>query len=226
MMRNCRPRKNRYCASSASSLRRGKRIPQKHTKRWPAVTWRKLSGSTQRFFVFEALPVARGSITIPERGAVWSRGLAGLQSSWTPRRAWSASTTGARRHLFAWARSPMASSRARRRSCMDASSTCGPSTGVRSPVRMSRASWRVSRRSVLTRSPACFGIREGATVIGCVEAPALGLDLPLDVRGTAFQQQVWQALRTIPAGLTASYTDIAQHIGALNAVRTERRHHD
>ena len=38
-----------------------------------------------------------------------------------------------------------------------------------------------------------------AKVIGFVEAPALGLDLPLDVRGTAFQQRVWQALRTIPA---------------------------
>ena len=38
-------------------------------------------------------------------------------------------------------------------------------------------------------------------------------------RGTAFQQRVWQALRKIPAGSTASYTDIARHIGAPNAVR-------
>jgi AraC family transcriptional regulator, regulatory protein of adaptative response / methylated-DNA-[protein]-cysteine methyltransferase len=58
-----------------------------------------------------------------------------------------------------------------------------------------------------------------ATVVGFVEAPALGLDLPLDVRGTAFQQRVWQALREIPAGSTASYTDIARRIGAPNAVR-------
>ena len=56
-------------------------------------------------------------------------------------------------------------------------------------------------------------------VVGFVEAPALGLDLPLDIRGTAFQQRVWQALRKIPAGLTASYTDIARHIGAPHAVR-------
>jgi AraC family transcriptional regulator of adaptative response/methylated-DNA-[protein]-cysteine methyltransferase len=56
-------------------------------------------------------------------------------------------------------------------------------------------------------------------VVGCVEAPALGLDLPLDIRGTAFQQRVWQALRKIPAGSTASYTDIARHIGAPHAVR-------
>lgn len=56
-------------------------------------------------------------------------------------------------------------------------------------------------------------------VVGFVEAPALGLDLPLDIRGTAFQQRVWQALRKIPAGSTASYTDIARQIGAPHAVR-------
>jgi AraC family transcriptional regulator of adaptative response/methylated-DNA-[protein]-cysteine methyltransferase len=58
-----------------------------------------------------------------------------------------------------------------------------------------------------------------ARVIGFVEAPGLGLDLPLDVRGTAFQQRVWQALRTIPPGETATYSDIAQRIGAPNATR-------
>ena len=56
-------------------------------------------------------------------------------------------------------------------------------------------------------------------VVGFVEAPALGLDLPLDVRGTAFQQRVWQALRKIPAGSTASYTDIAKSIGSPNSAR-------
>ncbi len=58
-----------------------------------------------------------------------------------------------------------------------------------------------------------------ATVIGFVEAPGLGLDLPLDVRGTVFQQRVWQALRSIPAGETASYTEIARRIGLPKAVR-------
>ncbi|MDD5462342.1 MAG: methylated-DNA--[protein]-cysteine S-methyltransferase [Methylococcales bacterium] len=58
-----------------------------------------------------------------------------------------------------------------------------------------------------------------AQVIGFIEAPALGLDLPLDICGTAFQQRVWQALREIPAGQIASYTRIAQHIGAPDAVR-------
>jgi AraC family transcriptional regulator, regulatory protein of adaptative response / methylated-DNA-[protein]-cysteine methyltransferase len=58
-----------------------------------------------------------------------------------------------------------------------------------------------------------------AKVVGFVEAPALGLDLPLDLRGTAFQQRVWQALRAIPAGKTVSYADIARRIGAPKSVR-------
>jgi AraC family transcriptional regulator of adaptative response/methylated-DNA-[protein]-cysteine methyltransferase len=62
-----------------------------------------------------------------------------------------------------------------------------------------------------------------ARVVGFVERPALGLDLPLDVRGTAFQLRVWQALREIPAGATASYRDIAERVGAPNAVRAVAR---
>lgn len=58
-----------------------------------------------------------------------------------------------------------------------------------------------------------------AKIVGFVEAPRLGLDLPLDVRGTAFQQRVWQALREIPVGETASYTDVAKRIGSPKAVR-------
>ncbi len=58
-----------------------------------------------------------------------------------------------------------------------------------------------------------------AKVVGFVEAPGLGLDLPLDLRGTAFQERVWQALRDIPAGDTVSYSDLAKRIGAPNAVR-------
>jgi AraC family transcriptional regulator of adaptative response/methylated-DNA-[protein]-cysteine methyltransferase len=58
-----------------------------------------------------------------------------------------------------------------------------------------------------------------AKVLSFVEAPALGLDLPLDVRGTAFQQRVWQALRAIPAGATASYAEIAERIGSPKSVR-------
>ena len=58
-----------------------------------------------------------------------------------------------------------------------------------------------------------------ARVVGFVEAPALGLDLPLDIRGTAFQQRVWQALQAIPPGVTVSYAEIAQRIGAPAATR-------
>jgi AraC family transcriptional regulator of adaptative response/methylated-DNA-[protein]-cysteine methyltransferase len=58
-----------------------------------------------------------------------------------------------------------------------------------------------------------------ARVVGFIEAPNIGLDLPLDVRGTAFQQRVWQALRGIPPGRTASYADVARGIGAPKAVR-------
>ena len=58
-----------------------------------------------------------------------------------------------------------------------------------------------------------------AQVVGFVEAPHIGLALPLDVRGTAFQQRVWQALQEIPAGETATYTGIAARIGAPTSVR-------
>lgn len=62
-----------------------------------------------------------------------------------------------------------------------------------------------------------------ARVVGFVEAPALGLDLPLDVRGTAFQRRVWQALRSIPAGETVSYRRLAERIGAPKAARAVAR---
>ena len=58
-----------------------------------------------------------------------------------------------------------------------------------------------------------------AKVVGLIEAPAVGLDLPLDVRGTAFQQRVWRALQKIPAGHTVSYAELAKTIGAPKAVR-------
>jgi AraC family transcriptional regulator of adaptative response/methylated-DNA-[protein]-cysteine methyltransferase len=58
-----------------------------------------------------------------------------------------------------------------------------------------------------------------AKVVGLVEQPGRGLDLPLDVRGTAFQQRVWRALQAIPPGETATYAEIAERIGQPNAVR-------
>ncbi len=58
-----------------------------------------------------------------------------------------------------------------------------------------------------------------ARVVGFVETPSLGLNLPLDVQGTAFQQRVWRALQAIPAGTTATYSAIAARIGSPKAVR-------
>ena len=58
-----------------------------------------------------------------------------------------------------------------------------------------------------------------AQVIGFVDTPTRGLALPLDVRGTAFQQQVWQALRRIPVGSTVSYSDLADQLGMPQASR-------
>jgi AraC family transcriptional regulator of adaptative response/methylated-DNA-[protein]-cysteine methyltransferase len=58
-----------------------------------------------------------------------------------------------------------------------------------------------------------------AKVIGLIERPGAGLDLPLDIRGTAFQRRVWKALQQIPVGTTASYADIAKVIGMPKATR-------
>jgi AraC family transcriptional regulator, regulatory protein of adaptative response / methylated-DNA-[protein]-cysteine methyltransferase len=58
-----------------------------------------------------------------------------------------------------------------------------------------------------------------AKVVGLIEHPQIGLDLPLDIRGTAFQRRVWQVLQQIPPGSTATYADIAKKIGMPKAVR-------
>jgi AraC family transcriptional regulator of adaptative response/methylated-DNA-[protein]-cysteine methyltransferase len=58
-----------------------------------------------------------------------------------------------------------------------------------------------------------------AQVVGFIEDPTLGLNLPLDVRGTAFQERVWNALREIPPGIVVSYAQVAERIGSPKAVR-------
>ena len=58
-----------------------------------------------------------------------------------------------------------------------------------------------------------------AKVAGLIEKPGAGLDLPLDIRGTAFQQRVWKALQQIPVGSTASYREVAKRIGMPTAFR-------
>ena len=56
-------------------------------------------------------------------------------------------------------------------------------------------------------------------VTAFIETPRQGLNLPLDIQGTAFQQRVWSALQVIPAGETRSYADVARQIGQPRAVR-------
>lgn len=58
-----------------------------------------------------------------------------------------------------------------------------------------------------------------ANVVGFVEKPGQVFDLPLDIRGTAFQRRVWQVLRQIPSGETTTYSDVAARIGSPAAVR-------
>jgi AraC family transcriptional regulator of adaptative response/methylated-DNA-[protein]-cysteine methyltransferase len=58
-----------------------------------------------------------------------------------------------------------------------------------------------------------------SSVVAFIEEPGRGLALPLDVRGTAFQHQVWRALRDVPAGSTLTYSDVARRIGAPQAAR-------
>ena len=58
-----------------------------------------------------------------------------------------------------------------------------------------------------------------AAVVGLAQAPGRPAELPLDIRGTAFQERVWAALQAIPAGTTATYKDVAQAIGEPKAVR-------
>ncbi|MEO5923707.1 MAG: bifunctional DNA-binding transcriptional regulator/O6-methylguanine-DNA methyltransferase Ada [Bryobacteraceae bacterium] len=71
------------------------------------------------------------------------------------------------------------------------------------------------------RFPKANVLRSGeiADAVRLIETPQAGLDLPLDIRGTAFQLRVWQALREIPAGRTLSYTEVAEKIGSPKSVR-------
>ena len=114
--------------------------------------------------------------------------------------------------------SPSANARSARSWWPRASAASARSCSATIPTR-----WRATCRTA-SRGPTLIGgdaefEQLVAQVVGFVEAPRLGLDLPLDVRGTAFQQRVWQALREIPAGATASYSEIAERIGAPKAVR-------
>jgi AraC family transcriptional regulator of adaptative response/methylated-DNA-[protein]-cysteine methyltransferase len=91
-----------------------------------------------------------------------------------------------------------------------------------------------SRRALIDALKARFGggeysegdpesVRWLRRVTESIVSPRRGLDLPLDLRGTAFQQRVWQELRRIPAGTTASYGEVARRIGRPRAARAVAR---
>lgn len=73
-------------------------------------------------------------------------------------------------------------------------------------------------RAILTSGNQAFE-QTVARVVELVDHPSAGLDVPLDVQGTAFQRLVWQNLREIPCGQTVTYADIARNIGKPNAAR-------
>lgn len=73
-------------------------------------------------------------------------------------------------------------------------------------------------RCVLGEGGTAAAVR-AAAVFASIDSPRIATDAPLDVRGTDFQQAVWRALRDIPAGATATYSDIAARIGRPTAVR-------
>jgi AraC family transcriptional regulator of adaptative response/methylated-DNA-[protein]-cysteine methyltransferase len=86
------------------------------------------------------------------------------------------------------------------------------------PQRMVRALQDRFSEAVLVGGDSAFEALV-AQAVGLIEAPGVGADLPLDVRGTAFQQRVWQALCAIPVGTTASYAEVARRVGKPKAVR-------
>ena len=90
------------------------------------------------------------------------------------------------------------------------------------PGALARELRRWFPNACLSGGDAAFG-KVVAAVVGLVEAPGRDVDLPLDIRGTAFQKRVWQALRRIPAGKTVSYAELARRIGAPGSVRAVAR---
>ncbi len=76
---------------------------------------------------------------------------------------------------------------------------------------------RFPQATLVGDDPAFAGLV--ARVVGVVESPGIGHDLPLDIRGTAFQQRVWQALSAIPSGETVTYAEVASRIGSPDAAR-------
>ena len=71
----------------------------------------------------------------------------------------------------------------------------------------------------LTRDDSPVGAALAARVVGAIASPAAAGEIPIEARGTSFQQVVWNALRLVPAGTTTTYSDLARRIGRPKAVR-------
>ncbi len=80
---------------------------------------------------------------------------------------------------------------------------------------------RFPRATVTTDDPALAGTMQ--TVLDFLREPKQALDLPLDLRGTAFQQRVWRTLCQIQAGETRTYAQLAQMVGNPQAIRAVAR---
>jgi AraC family transcriptional regulator, regulatory protein of adaptative response / methylated-DNA-[protein]-cysteine methyltransferase len=102
-----------------------------------------------------------------------------------------------------------------------AKGVCGIEFGDSAHALVERLRQRFPKAQVLPGDPP-FNDWIGR-VLRYVDHPVGLLDLPLDVRGTVFERQVWQALQTIPSGRTASYREVAEAIGRPTAVRAVAR---
>jgi AraC family transcriptional regulator, regulatory protein of adaptative response / methylated-DNA-[protein]-cysteine methyltransferase len=94
---------------------------------------------------------------------------------------------------------------------------CTIEFGDDEPVLIGKLTARFPNAVLLTIDPQFDDWLE--RVLSYIEAPNKALDLPLDIRGTVFQQQVWKALQQIPVGTTASYSEVAQNISKPKSVR-------
>jgi len=94
---------------------------------------------------------------------------------------------------------------------------CGLFFGADDTELLAEARARFRRATLEPADPSFAG--RLAAVLAMIEQPARGLDLPLDIRGTLFQRQVWDALRAIPAGETRTYAEVATEIGRPTAAR-------
>jgi AraC family transcriptional regulator, regulatory protein of adaptative response / methylated-DNA-[protein]-cysteine methyltransferase len=98
-----------------------------------------------------------------------------------------------------------------------AKGVCSIQLGDDSPALVRALESRFAGATFVADDPAFADVV--AAVVGFVEAPKGALHLPLDIRGTAFQERVWAALTKIAPGATQTYADVARAIGSPNAVR-------